>query len=87
MATYQEQLAKLTAEREAREKAEAERKASLLTPDQVSHWRLVLANMGIPFAMSMPEHMVQRFKDGIQAKLTAEYGHGDAAHSQTKENT
>ena len=84
MATYQEQLERMRIEREAKEKIEAERKASQLSPDQVSHWRLVLANMGIPFAMSMPVEMVQRFRDGIQARINAEYG-SDAAVEQPKE--
>lgn len=70
MATYQEQIEKRRLEREAKEKAEA---ASKLSPDQVAHWRLVLANMGIPFAMSMPVDMVQRFRDGLQARINAEY--------------
>lgn len=73
MATYQEQIEKRRREKEEREKAEAENKARQLTPDQVSHWRLVLANMGIPFAMSMPETMVQNFRDLIQIRLNAEF--------------
>lgn len=69
MATYQEQLARLRKQREEREKFEAEQRAKQLSPEQVAHWRIVLANMGIPFAMSMSEDMIQKFKDGIQARI------------------
>ena len=74
MATYQEQLAKTRALKEAKAKAEAEEKARQLTPEQVEHWRGVLAHMGIPFARSMPVEMVQRFKDAIQARMNAYFG-------------
>lgn len=70
MATYQQQLERLRLQREAKEKAEAEEKARLLTPDQIKHWRLVLANMGVPMAMSMPDSWVQKFKDRIQDRIT-----------------
>lgn len=69
MATYQEQIARRAQERAALEKAEADRQAAILSPEQVRHWRLVLANMGIPFAMSLPSEVVQRFKDRIQERL------------------
>ena len=73
MATYQEQIERRRLEREAKEKDAAERKA-LLSSDQVSNWRLVLLNMGIPLAMSMPESMVQQFRDNIQARINREFG-------------
>ncbi len=74
MATYQQQLDRLRAQKEAKAKAEAEAKARQLSPDQVAHWRLVLANMGIPLAMSMPEEMVQQFRDAVQARINREFG-------------
>ena len=73
MATYQEQIERRRLEREAKEKAEADAKAKQLSPEQVAHWRLVLAHMGVPFAMSMPVEMVQRFRDALQARINAEY--------------
>lgn len=69
MATYQEQIAKRAAEREARERAEAERQATKLSPDQLTHWRLIMANMGVPFAGMLPDAFVQRFRDAIQARI------------------
>ncbi len=71
MATYQEQIERRRLEKEAKEKAEA---AAKLSPDQASHWRLVLANMGVPFAMSMPIELVQRFRDALQVKINATSG-------------
>lgn len=71
MATYQEQIAKRAQERAEREKAEAERQAAMLSPEQVLYWRIVLSNMGIPFAMSMPDQIVQKFKDRIQERLNS----------------
>lgn len=82
MATYQEQLARRVAEREAREKAEAERKAAQMSPDQIANWRIVLRNMGIPFASVMPDATVQRFRDAFQARINAELP--DAAHGNSK---
>ena len=78
MATYQEQIERRRLEREAKEKAEA------LNASQVDNWRIVLANMGIPFARSMPAEMVQRFRDALQAKINAEYP-PDAAHGEQGE--
>jgi hypothetical protein len=77
MATYQQQLEKLRLQKEAKAKAEAEAKARQLTPDQVAHWRLVMVNMGVPFAMSMPESIVQEFRDRIQLRLNAEFKQRD----------
>lgn len=85
MATYQQQLDKLRLQREAKERAEAASEAAQLSPDQVAHWRLVLANMGIPFAMSMPVDMVQRFRDGLQARVNAEYPSPAASHADNEE--
>ena len=73
MATYQEQLEKIRSQKETKAKAEAEEQARLLSPEQVGHWRIVLANMGIPFARSMPAEMVQRFRDAIQARIDGEH--------------
>lgn len=69
MATYQEQIEKARREKEAKAKAAEAAKAAQLSPEQIEHWRLVLANMGVPFAMSMPESYVQRFRDAIQAEF------------------
>lgn len=77
MATYQQQLDKLRLQREAKEKAEAAREATKLSPDQVTHWRGVLSYMGVPFAMSMPESIVQQFRDGLQARINAEFKQGE----------
>lgn len=73
MATYQEQIEANRRKREAREKADAERKAKELTPDQVRHWRDVLGYMGVPFAHSMPVEMVQQFKDAMQTRIANEF--------------
>lgn len=79
MATYQEQIEKRRLEKEAKAKADAERH---LSPDQVANWRLVLANMGVPFAMTMPEAMVQKFRDGIQARINKEFQHSGDGERQ-----
>ena len=69
MATYQEQIERNRLKAEMRKRKDAENAAKKLSPEQIKNWRQVLANMGIPFAMSMPDEMVQKFKDGIQSKL------------------
>jgi hypothetical protein len=63
MATYQEQIERLRKQREQREKA------AQLSKEQVEHWRIVLANMSIPFAMTMPAEMIQEFRDRMQASI------------------
>ena len=73
MATYQEQIARGQREKEAKEKADAEEKTKQLSPEQVRNWRLVLVHMGVPFAMSMPETMVQQFRDALQDRINVEY--------------
>ena len=72
MATYQEQLARRKAEREAKEKLEAERKARALSPEQIENWRKALTEIVGPFALVMPESMVQEFRDLIQQRLDRE---------------
>ena len=69
MATYQQQLERLRYQREAREKAEAERKANQLTPEQIKHWRLVLCRIVGPGAMLIPDATVQEFRDRGGAKV------------------
>lgn len=73
MATYQEQIERNRLKAEMRKRKDAENAAKKLSPEQIKNWRLVLANMGIPFAMSMPDEMVQEFRDGIQSKLEREF--------------
>jgi hypothetical protein len=81
MATYQEQLERLRREREAKEKAEAERLAKQMTPEQIKNWRGILMNMGLgPYALIMPEEMVQEIRDRIQDRINAECS--DAAKEQ-----
>lgn len=72
MATYQEQLAKRAAEREAKAKAEAERVANQLNPEQIKMWRQVLVQFVGPFALIMPEPMVQEFRDRFQKRINRE---------------
>lgn len=72
MATYQEQLDRLRREREAKEKAEAERLAKLMTPEQIKNFRGVLAHMVGPYAYIMPDAMVEEFRDRIQDRINAE---------------
>lgn len=69
MATYQEQLDKLRQQREAKEKAEAERLAGQLSPKQMKNWREVLVRIVGPYALIMPEAMVQEFRDRFNASL------------------
>jgi hypothetical protein len=66
MATYQEQIERRRLEKE---RDEAQKK---MTADQVANWRGVLSRMGIPFAASMPEEMVLRFRDAFQERLNRE---------------
>ena len=70
MANYQEQIERLNSMKERNEKAETEHK---LSGEQIEIWRITLRNMGIPLAMSMPESMVQRFRDAIQKRINAEF--------------
>ena len=74
MATYQEQLERLRQQREAKERAEAERKANQLTPDQIKHWRQVLLHVVGPGAMLIPDAMVQEFRDRFQQRINEETG-------------
>ena len=76
MATYQEQLERYRAAREAKEKAEAERKARMLSPEQIKNWRGVLFRIVGPYAHIMPDEMVQEFKDRFAQQLGDE-PHGD----------
>jgi len=69
MANYQEQIERLNRMKESKEKAETENK---LSSDQIANWRIVLRNIGIPLAMSMPESMVQKFRDAFQKRIEAE---------------
>ena len=79
MATYQEQIAKRAAEREAKTKAE----------DQLKNWRHVLAHMIGPYALIMPENMVRECWDLFQKRL-AELDRAEerqfAAHDDGKGN-
>ena len=68
MATYQEQLDRLRREKEEKAKAEE------LNAKQIDNWRGVLANMGVPFARSMPVELVQRFRDAMQTRINDEFG-------------
>lgn len=70
MATYQEQIARRQREKETKAKSDADRK---MTSEQIDHWRGVLWNMGVPFAMTMPVEMVQRFRDVMQARINAQF--------------
>ncbi len=69
MAIYQEQIERLNRMKESKEKAETERE---LSGEQIENWRIVLRNMGIPLAMSIPESMVQKFRDALQKRIDAE---------------
>jgi DNA-binding GntR family transcriptional regulator len=82
MATYQEQIERLRLAREAKEKAEAERLAKQMTPEQIKNFRQVLAHMVGPYAYIMPDAMVEEFRDRIQDRINAECA---AADSRTKE--
>ena len=82
MATYQEQIERNRLKAEMRKRKDAEDAAKKLTPEQIKNWRMVLAQMGIPFAMSIPEEMVNAFKDGIQQRLEHEAQRVDAAHGE-----
>jgi sugar-specific transcriptional regulator TrmB len=69
MATYQEQLERLRKRREEKERADAEREAQKLSPEQVANWRQVLLRVVGPYALIMPEAMVQEFRDRIQERV------------------
>ena len=70
MSTYQEQLARIRAEKAAKQKANEEAEARKLSPEQIKNWRDIIAMTSIgPFAYTMPEEMVQTFKDRLEAKL------------------
>lgn len=84
MATYQEQIERNRKQREEREKAEAERKASQLGPEQIKLWRTVLAQMVGPFAHVMPEAMVQQFRDRIQERLDKEHTAAEQRSTEEK---
>lgn len=85
MATYQEQLDRLRQQREAREKAEAERKALEMTPDQITNWRGILRHMVGPYALIMPDSMVQEFRDRFQDRINDELSVAAASSESTKE--
>ena len=66
MATYQEQIAKL----EAKKNAKAD--GGNLTQKQIKNWRIILKHMGVPLALTMPDHMVQNFRDALQHRINNE---------------
>jgi len=63
MATYQEQLAKL------QEKKNAQLDGDKLSANQINNWRIILRNLGVPFAETMPDFMVQKLRDVIAGKI------------------
>ena len=70
MSTYQEQLARIRAEKAAKQKANEEAEACKLSPEQIKNWRDVIAATSIgPFAYIMSEEMVQAFRDRVDAEL------------------
>lgn len=84
MATYQEQIRRRAVEREAKEKAEAERLANQMTPEQIKNWRQILLHMVGPFALLMEDEMVQEFRDRIQARVHEELNAPSAAGDADK---
>ena len=73
MATYQEQIERRRIEREAKEKAEAERLARQLSPEQIKNWRQVLALTPIgPAAYIIPSDLVQAIYEKFQRELSSD---------------
>ncbi|MHB8388005.1 MAG: hypothetical protein ACYDBH_00320 [Acidobacteriaceae bacterium] len=74
MATYQEQLARNAALREAKAKADEREKANKLTPEQIAKLRKVL----VPFigivAFLATDEQIQAFANKFLDEFAAEYG-------------
>ncbi len=66
MATYQEQIERNRRKKEMRARNDAEDAAKKLSPEQIKNWRDVLYHMVGPYALVMPEEMVQEFRDRFQ---------------------
>ena len=69
MATYQEQIERNRLKAEMRKRKDAEDAAKKLSPEQIKNWREVLIHMVGPYALVMPEEMVQEFKDRFQGMV------------------
>jgi DNA-binding transcriptional regulator YiaG len=71
MATYQEQIANAKRAKEAKAKAEAERAAQELSPEQVKNWREALALTIGPYAHVMHEDYVRALHAAFRERLKA----------------